>query len=75
MIYRRRKSASHSDARYMLDKNVCIYVIKNRPTGLRERFDQLAEALCISTITLGELLDGAERSARRSPRLLAVKRF
>ena len=43
--------------------------------GLRERFDQLAEALCISTITLGELLDGAERSAHRSPSLLAVKRF
>jgi len=52
----------------MLDKNACIYVIKNRPLGLRERFDQLAEALCISTITLGELLDGAERSAHRRAR-------
>ena len=75
MVYRRLESASHSDARYMLDKNACIYVITNRPAGLRERFDQLAEALCISTITLGELLGGAERSARRSPSLLAVKRF
>jgi hypothetical protein len=63
--HRRRKSASHSDARYMLDKNVCIYVIKNRPAALGERYDQVAEVL----------VDGAERSARRSPSLLAVKRF
>jgi tRNA(fMet)-specific endonuclease VapC len=59
----------------MLGKNVSAYVIKNRPAAPRERFDQLAEVLCISTITLGELLDDAERSARRSPSLLAVKRF
>jgi len=44
---------------YMLDTNICIYVIKNRPAALRERFDQLAEALCISTTTLGELPCGA----------------
>jgi predicted nucleic acid-binding protein len=56
---------------YMLDTNICIYVIKNRPAGLRERFDQLAEALCISTITLGELLYGVEKSARRSQNLEA----
>ena len=49
---------------YMLDTNICIYVIKNRPAILRERFDQYAEALCISTITLGELFYGVERSAR-----------
>ena len=54
---------------YMLDTNICIYVIKNRPVALRERFDQLAEALCISTITLGELLYGVEKSARRSQNL------
>ena len=60
---------------YMLDTNICIYVIKNRPVALRERFDQLAEALCISTITLGELLYGVEKSARRSQNLEAVKQF
>jgi tRNA(fMet)-specific endonuclease VapC len=60
---------------YMLDTNICIYVIKNRPAGLRERFDQLADALCISTITLGELLYGVEKSARRSQNLEAVEQF
>ena len=60
---------------YMLDTNICIYVIKNRPAPLRERFDQLAEALCISTVTLGELLYGVEKSARRSHNLQAVEQF
>ena len=60
---------------YMLDTNICIYVIKNRPAALRERFDQLAEALCISVITLGELLYGVEKSARRTENLLAVEQF
>jgi tRNA(fMet)-specific endonuclease VapC len=60
---------------YMLDTNICIYVIKNRPAALRERFDQLAEALCISAITLGELLYGVEKSARRSQSLQAVEQF
>jgi len=60
---------------YMLDTNICIYVIKNRPVALRERFDQLAEALCISVITLGELLYGVEKSARRTENLQAVEQF
>src|SRR5215472_6455977 len=59
----------------MLDTNICIYVIKNRPASLRERFDQLAEALCISTITLGELLYGVEKSASRGQNLEAVEQF
>jgi tRNA(fMet)-specific endonuclease VapC len=60
---------------YMLDTNICIYVIKNRPAALRERFDQYADTLCISTITLGELLYGVERSARHSQNLRAVEEF
>ena len=40
---------------YMLDTKICIYVIKNRPVGLREQFNRLAEQICISTITLAEL--------------------
>ena len=60
---------------YMLDTNTCIYVIKNRPAALQERFDQLADMLCISTITLAELIYGVEKSARRSQNLEAVEQF
>ena len=61
--------------RYMLDTNICIYVIKNYPTKLRERFNRLAEQLCISSITLAELHYGAEKSARRFANLKAVTEF
>ena len=61
--------------RYMLDTNICIYVIKNYPTKLRERFNRLAEQLCVSTITLAELQYGAEKSARRVENLQAVEQF
>jgi predicted nucleic acid-binding protein len=37
--------------------------------------DQLAEAFCISTITLGGLLYGVEKSARRSQNLQAVEQL
>ena len=60
---------------YMLDTNICIYVVKNYPPRLRERFNRLAEQLCISTITLAELHYGAEKSARRLDNLEAIRQF
>jgi tRNA(fMet)-specific endonuclease VapC len=60
---------------YMLDTNICIYVMKNYPQELREKFNSLAEQLCISSITLGELHYGAEKSARRVENLTAIEHF
>jgi tRNA(fMet)-specific endonuclease VapC len=60
---------------YMLDTNICIYVIKNYPAELRMQFNLLAEQLCISSITLGELNYGAEKSVRRLENLQAVEEF
>src|SRR5580698_8791367 len=60
---------------YMLDTNICIYVMKNYPQDLREKFNSLAEQLCISSITLGELYYGAEKSARRVENLTAIEHF
>ena len=50
--------------RYMLDTNICIRVLRDRPPSARIRFNAEAEALCISTVTLGELLHGAAKSTR-----------
>lgn len=60
---------------YMLDTNICNHVIKNYPAELRERFNRLAEQLCISSITLAELHYGAEKSARRLDNLQAIEHF
>jgi tRNA(fMet)-specific endonuclease VapC len=62
-------------SRYMLDTNICIYVIKNRPTIVRARFNQLADQLCISVVTLAELIYGAEKSARPYDNLQVVEQF
>ena len=60
---------------YMLDTNICIYVMKNYPPALLEKFNSLAEQICISSITLGELHYGAEKSARRADNLIAIEHF
>ena len=61
--------------RYMLDTNICIYVIKNRPAKLRERFNNFADQLCLSVITLAELIYGAEKSARPHENLRVIEQF
>src|SRR5947207_13150332 len=61
--------------RYMLSTNICIYVIKNRPPKIRERFNRLADKLCISAITLGELIYGTEKSSRPMENLSIVEQF
>lgn len=60
---------------YMLDTNICIYVMKNYPAEMRDKFNALAEQLCISSVTLGELYYGAEKSARRAENLTAIEHF
>lgn len=60
---------------YMLDTNICIYVMKTYPPAVLEKFNALADQLCISSITLGELHYGAEKSARREHNLTAIEHF
>lgn len=53
--------------RYMLDTNILIYLIKNKPPAVAHRvnaLDRQAE-LCMSFFTFAELLMGAERSTRK----------
>lgn len=61
--------------RVMLDTNVCIRVIRDRPPALRDRFNAEAAGLCISMVTLAELLYGAEKSARQAENRITVERF
>lgn len=61
--------------RYALDTNLCIRVLRDRPPGLRARFNAHAEALCISDAVLYELLHGAERSGNAAGMRRAVEHF
>lgn len=59
----------------MLDTNLCIRVLRDRPPGLRPRFNAETDSLCISTITLAELMYGAEKSAKPVENRHEVERF
>lgn len=61
--------------RYLLDTNLCIRVLRDRPPGLRERFNLNADALCISMVVLTELLHGAAKSSRPEHNRQEVERF
>lgn len=53
--------------RYMLDTNICIYLIKRQPTEVVERFSQYDVGdIVISSITWAELWHGVAVSAERA---------
>ncbi len=59
----------------MLDTNLCIRALRDRPAYIRARLQQEAESVCISTIILYELYVGAEQSARPDHQREAVEQF
>jgi tRNA(fMet)-specific endonuclease VapC len=61
--------------RYLLDTNICIYVIKRRPAQMLERFNRHSGHMAISAITLSELLHGVEKSAAPDRNLTVVENF
>ncbi len=61
--------------KYLLDTNICIFTIKNRPESVREAFTRHNGQMAISTVTLMELVYGAERSAKPEHNLAVVEGF
>ena len=59
----------------MLDTNVVIHTIRNRPEEVRRMFTLQQGRICISTVTLMELVYGAERSAQVSRNLRDIESF
>ena len=50
--------------RYMLDTNICIYVIKHKPEKVFQKIQTIhPEDVCISSVTYAELVHGVEKSA------------
>lgn len=60
---------------FMLDTNICIYVINERDSGLLERFEAGAGSICISAITWAELCYGVEHSAQRRRNTRELEEF
>ena len=61
--------------RYMLDTNICIYAIKNRPAAVIEALRaHEAAGIGISSISVAELYFGAQKSGS-TRNLTALKQF
>ncbi|MCH7816299.1 MAG: tRNA(fMet)-specific endonuclease VapC [Proteobacteria bacterium] len=61
--------------KYMLDTNIVIYTIKNRPDAVRKQFENHYGLMCISSVTLMELIYGAEKSDSTERNLRDVAGF
>jgi len=60
----------------MLDTNICIYIIKQKPLSVKQKFEsyEIGE-LCISSITVSELMYGAYKSQQVERNLKALEYF
>ena len=61
--------------KFMLDTNICIFTIKNKPVHVRERFNLNSGRMCISSVTLMELIYGAEKSQMPERNLAVIEGF
>lgn len=61
---------------YMLDTNICIYAMKNKPERVLKRLkEELNGGICISSITLAELEYGMKHSSDPARNEQALLRF
>ena len=62
--------------KYMLDTNTCIYIIKNKPENVIQKFmEHNPDDICISAITYAELAHGVEKSGAREKNRIALMVF
>lgn len=61
---------------YMLDTNICIYAMKNKPEHVLQRLkEEINDGVCISSITLAELEFGMKHSSNPTKNEQALLRF
>jgi len=61
---------------YMLDTNICIYLIKNNPPHVRTHFERLKPGdILLSSIVLAELMYGISKSQQKKRNLAALEMF
>ncbi|MBF0287256.1 MAG: type II toxin-antitoxin system VapC family toxin [SAR324 cluster bacterium] len=61
---------------YMLDTNICIYIIKRRPSEVLSKFEKIKQGqICISIVTYAELKFGVEKSSSKQMNQNIVEEF
>lgn len=59
----------------MLDTNIVIFTMKQRPIEVKEKFNAVSTQLCISSISVAELIFGAENSQTPEKNLKIIENF
>jgi len=57
---------------YMLDTNICSYIIRNRPLQIKEKLQEIEQyhTVALSSIVVAELLYGADK--KKNPKLQKI---
>ena len=57
---------------YMLDTNICGYIIRNKPQAIKEKLQEIEKhhTIGLSSIVVGELIYGAKK--KESPQLYEI---
>ena len=62
--------------KYLLDTNICIYIIKQKPSWVVKRFSAHAiDSIGLSTVTVSELSYGVAKSPKRTQNGQALQEF
>lgn len=62
--------------RYLLDTNICIYIIKKKPESVIKKFTKRRPgSVAISSITLSELYYGVVKSSKPNENMIALQEF
>ena len=62
--------------KYMLDTNICIYLIKHQPREVIEKFQEIAPGeISVSTVTVAEMMYGVEKSQYKEKNQAALQAF
>ncbi len=62
--------------KYMIDTNICIYIIKQKPQNVIRRFrESKISEIGVSSITLSELEYGVMKSAKPEQNRIALAQF
>ena len=62
--------------KYLLDTNICIYIIKKKPEKVLNRFSKLKPGdVGVSTITIAELYYGVAKSSKPNQNTIALQEF
>jgi len=62
--------------KYLLDTNICIYIIKKKPEEVIKRFLKMKpDSIAISSISVSELYYGVAKSSKPNENTIALEQF